>query len=280
MVKFKKAYLALGITLLAGGIAGCSAKSTVNETPTVVEVENEPEIIEEDDAEEKEIEEVAEIENDQDEEGAEEVNAPIENEKAEETTISSVTPEKPTTAPVHTEQKPVTENKPVAETKPQTKPETITKPENVPENKPTTETKPEIKPEVVQGPSVGEIFNGLFKGLEDDFTSGLGESDATMIEDMYGLDFSLVEDFKVMQPLMSGRITEVAVFKVKDSSNVAKVAASCQSRLDYLRNGGAWYPSHVDIVTDYAEIVTVGNYVLFVADEACETIIANFKALV
>ena len=104
----------------------------------------------------------------------------------------------------------------------------------------------------------------------------IGDIPEQLFNDQYGLDASTYKSYKVVIPMMSGVITEIAVIEATDG-NVEIVKAALEARLNTLKNGGAFYPSHVEIVQK-GQIVTKDNFVMLVADEAVESIVANFTA--
>ncbi len=96
-----------------------------------------------------------------------------------------------------------------------------------------------------------------------------------LFKDTYKLDPSTYISYKIVIPQMSSVITEIAVVEAAPGQ-VEAVKAKLQARLDALKNGGAFYPSHVEIVSK-GRVVTHGNFVMMVADEAVNTIVANFS---
>ena len=183
--------------------------------------------------------------------------------------------------------KPESTTKPEASTKPEstTKPEASTKPESTtkPEasTKPESTTKPEAstKPEVPKAPettslSSSEVFSQITSGLE---LPNQMEADADLLMNLYGIDASLLESYCVKMPMMSFQITEIGVFKVKDTNNVDSIVAGINKRADSV--GSMLYPSLQEIF-DSRVVVTKGNYILFAMDENASTIAANFNHLI
>lgn len=73
---------------------------------------------------------------------------------------------------------------------------------------------------------------------------------------------------------------EISAVEVANASDVETVKAIFQARVDYMANGGAWYPEPTEIWTNSSRIVSCGNYVLMVAARDCDSIVADFEALV
>lgn len=76
-------------------------------------------------------------------------------------------------------------------------------------------------------------------------------------------------------PIMPGG-REVALFEVKDKKDIKKAQAAAKYRQSALKES-AWYPSEKDNA-DNSQIITQGNYVLFVADFEADKIVKDFKA--
>ena len=193
--------------------------------------------------------------------------------------------------------KPSTTTKPQASTKPSTttkpqassKPSTTTKPEA--SSKPSTTTKPEAsskpstKPETAPTPSpsapatnttslsCSTIFDKILNGID---TSNMQTVDAQLLNDFYGIDSSLLEDFCVKMPMMSFSITEVGVFKVKDTNNIDSVVSSINKRASDI--GISLYPSLEETYAN-KKIVTKGQYILFAISDDADAIVSNFNAL-
>ncbi len=77
---------------------------------------------------------------------------------------------------------------------------------------------------------------------------------------------------------------ELALVEVKNSSDVDKVKAIFQARIDYMVGdgngpGGAWYPEPTRIWDECSRIVSNGNYVMMVVGEDCDSIVSDFNAL-
>lgn len=260
MMKLNKKLVALVLAISMGAtFVGCSSKEDTKieaETPTP----EEGEVEKEDDA------------------SKEEENTPETEQKPEEEVKPEEKPEEKPDTEVKPEEKPAQkpEQKPGAGAKPEEKP--VQKPEQKPEEKPVQ--KPEQKPEQPATITVSEVYEAMTKGfVPGENFPNLMEMTEDTFKDVYGIDTALLEEYKVMAPMMTGTITEIAVLKVKDASNIETVRAGVEKRLEYLQNGGAMYPSHVDIVQK-GQIVTKGNFVCFVADEQVDTLIANFKEAV
>lgn len=176
-------------------------------------------------------------------------------------------------------QKPVATSKPQASTKPEatvkpeasTKPTATPKPEATPTPAPTPQ--PSASPETT-GLSASEIYTQMTAGLE--FASQVSVDD-TLLQDLYGIDPSILESYCVKMPMLSFSISEVGVFKVKDIKDVATVVAGINKRAESV--GQMLYPSLVETF-EGRKVITRGHYILFAMDEAADTIAGNFNRLI
>ncbi len=275
--------MAIAALALSVAIVGCSSKvptsseTNLNETNTEAPSTSQPQqATTEDSAEEPEAS-ITPEESTEPEESAkpEESTKPEPTTKPEESTQpqESIKPE-PTKKPVATS-KPQTSAKPESTTKPQTtpKPEASTKPVATPKPEATPTPEPSSSPEST-GLSASEIYNKIVEGL--DFSSQM-DVDDTLLQDLYGIDASLLDSYCVKMPMLSFSISEVGVFKVKDIKDVPTIVAGINKRAESV--GQMLYPSLVETF-EGRKIITRGNYILFAMDEAAGTIAGNFNRLI
>ena len=79
-----------------------------------------------------------------------------------------------------------------------------------------------------------------------------------------------------MSPSPAG---DVALVQVTDSADVEAVKTIFQARIDYMVEGGAWYPGPTEMWQNSSRIVSNGNYVMLVVNESCDAIVNDFNAL-
>ena len=79
--------------------------------------------------------------------------------------------------------------------------------------------------------------------------------------------------------MMTMNTSEIVLVQVTNSSDVDKVKAILQSRIDAQVEGGAWYPSAIDAWQNNSRIVSNGNYIMMVVHESCDSIVSDFNAL-
>jgi len=101
--------------------------------------------------------------------------------------------------------------------------------------------------------------------------------DSTLLTDFYGMDTSLLDDFHVKMPMMSFSITEVGVFKVKDVNNIDSIVSALNKRANDI--GMMLYPS-LEETYQNRQIITKGEYILFVISDNVDSIVSSFNTLV
>lgn len=143
----------------------------------------------------------------------------------------------------------------------QPKPETPKPPAPKPEEKPAPkpETKPEIKPEE-KAVATKDIADKLKEGLDLPSTMALDEERA---KEAYGLDTNLLSEYTIYVAMMNVKSDEIAIFKVKDSKDIAKVKESIAKRQEQLTKTWQQYlPDQYEKVQNHI-IIEKGNYVMY-----------------
>ena len=83
-----------------------------------------------------------------------------------------------------------------------------------------------------------------------------------------------------MMTMNNGEFCLVEVSDSKDSEKDVEIVKSIfQSRIDYMVNGGAWYPEPTEIWTNNSRVVSNGNYVMMVVNPDCDAIVTAFNGL-
>ena len=119
-----------------------------------------------------------------------------------------------------------------------------------------------------------EIYNQLIEGIE---LGKLAPITPELFADSYGIDESMLVDYKVMVPVISAVITEIGVFQATEG-NVDAVEAAVKQRLEKLQNGGAFYPEHVEIANK-GQVIKKGNYVIFIADQYVDEMVEKLDTI-
>ena len=105
-------------------------------------------------------------------------------------------------------------------------------------------------------------------------------ADATILDNAYaGLSAISTEQRLVYVCMMTNNPGEFALIQVKDSKDVATVKSILQARIDYMINGGAYYPATTEMWTQNSTVVSNGNYVMMVVNEDKQAIVDSFNAL-
>lgn len=160
------------------------------------------------------------------------------------------------------------------------------KPEDPKPADPAPDTgKPEDQPD-----SAGtETGDGV--SLKDFYTAAAGKyempmgtselTDAETIDYIYpGLaDVSLKQQalYITMMSLNNG---ELSMVEVENEADAETVKAIFEKRVQNMVDGGAWYPGPTEIWTNQSRVKVYGNYVLLTVGENCDSIVADFEALV
>ena len=295
----KQLTVALGLLTLSALFVGCNSNNASQESIVLEEISSEATIDSEENIDTLEttenLEESSENESTLEEETPDStqdatsqehiVDANVDTQKKEEVTTEKV-PTKTEVTQSQTSSKPTT--KPSTNTtttsKPQSststsEPQASTPPQTAPTPSPAP-VQPEASPEdsssnsTVTSLSCSSIFDQITIGMDDSTNMTV---DATLLSDFYGIDASLLEDYCVKMPMLSYSITEVGVFKVKDVNNISSVVAGINKRANDV--GIMLYPS-LEETYERRQIVTKGQYILFVISDDVDSIVSNFNALV
>lgn len=271
----KKQFIAFfTLMTLTLSLTGCgsNAEAPAETTDIVVEEVVETNAPEETPVEEETID--AEEANQEETEITEEAASDKKEESTETAKPNSNTNSSTSTSTQASTSKP--SSSPSASTKPSTNAGSSTKPSTKPSPSPST-TPSTSKPSPSPSPEVSSLsaealFNKAVAGIEFPAQMTL---EADMISDMYSIDISLLDSYMVKVPLMSAHMAEVAVFKVKNANDVSKVVEGINKRAADV--GQMLYPS-LQETYDSRQLITNGNYVLFVMDKSAASIVSNFNA--
>ena len=99
----------------------------------------------------------------------------------------------------------------------------------------------------------------------------LMELTAEELKNLYNLDPAKLTDFSVRVPMMNVKTNEIAIFKVKDTKDVAEVEAAAKQRAEnVMKQFEKYLPDQYENAKNH-KIVVKGNYVLLViSDQADE----------
>ena len=99
-----------------------------------------------------------------------------------------------------------------------------------------------------------------------------------------GLTAISTRQLVVFQPVMSAVVCEIALVEVTDQADVPAVLDILQARVDYMvgdeeNPDAAWYPASIEGWQNNSRIVSNGCYVLLIAYDKCDDIVAQFNTL-
>ena len=88
----------------------------------------------------------------------------------------------------------------------------------------------------------------------------------------------------VYMGMISAAVGEIALVEVENAADVQAVKDIFQARINYqvgddANPGAAWYPASIEGWKNNSRIVSNGNYVMMVALEGADDVVAAFNAL-
>ncbi len=126
-------------------------------------------------------------------------------------------------------------------------------------------------------PTTAEILKAIYSPSKE--FGRLTRKKASEIKILYDLEktgTSYLKSYSVYITEINPGGREIALFEVKNRKDIKKAQAAARYRQSTVKEA-AWYPSEIENATN-SKIVTLGNYVLFVADFETDKIVANFKS--
>lgn len=148
------------------------------------------------------------------------------------------------------------------------------------EPSPTAEPTPEPTstpvPEV--NVPVQDIADQLL-AMEDMFPSAMGFMGEEMITESCGLDFSLLSEYSLNDPMMNVHAHMLYVAKVKDEADVPAVEEAFSKRLELMQDIFSTYlPAQYDLAMA-GQVVSNGKYVLMVVSNDSQAVVDEFNRL-
>ena len=135
----------------------------------------------------------------------------------------------------------------------------------------TNTTEPSTEPK--NYPAVATFFEDTTADYEMPMMMDL---DDDLLQDMYGIDPALLDEYVAKIPGMNVHATEFFVAKVKDG-NMDAVKNGIESRLNALDQTWSQYlPDQYELVQN-AKTVEEGNYILFVVSENADAVASAFS---
>ena len=148
------------------------------------------------------------------------------------------------------------------------------------EPSPTVEPTPEPTP--TPGPEVNvpvqDIADQLL-AMEGMFPPAMGFMGEEMITESCGLDFSLLSEYSLNDPMMNVHAHMLYVAKVKDEADVPAVEEAFSKRLELMQDIFSTYlPAQYDLAMA-GQVVSNGKYVLMVVSNDSQAVVDEFNRL-
>ena len=145
-----------------------------------------------------------------------------------------------------------------------------------PTAEPTPEPTPTPVPEV--NVPVQDIVDALL-AMEDLFPPAMGFMGEEMITESCGLDFSLLSEYSLNDPMMNVHAHMLYVAKVKDEADVPAVEEAFSKRLELMQDIFSTYlPAQYDLAMA-GQVVSNGKYVLMVVSNDSQAVVDEFNRL-
>ena len=145
-----------------------------------------------------------------------------------------------------------------------------------PTAEPTPEPTPTPVPEV--NVPVQDIADQLL-AMEDMFPPAMGFMGEEMITESCGLDFSLLSEYSLNDPMMNVHAHMLYVAKVKDEADVPAVEEAFGKRLTLMQDIFSTYlPAQYDLAMA-GQVVANGKYVLMVVSNDSQAVVDEFNRL-
>jgi predicted nucleotidyltransferase len=120
-----------------------------------------------------------------------------------------------------------------------------------------------------------EMVDGMLAKIEQ---PALVEMTGDMVKQMYYFDPALLEEYTIMSPMMNVKTNEVAVFKVKDTKDIAAVEEGVKKRAaDVQKTFETYLQDQYENAKNY-KLVAKGNYVFFVISDQPDKFVTEFDS--
>ncbi|RUT38512.1 DUF4358 domain-containing protein [Paenibacillus anaericanus] len=105
----------------------------------------------------------------------------------------------------------------------------------------------------------------------------LMELPAEMVNELYHLNPTLLDQYTIMTPMMNIKTNEIAILKVKDAKDIPTVEEAVKQRAtDIQKQFETYLPDQYENARNY-KLVTKGNYVIFIISENADDIEKAFE---
>ena len=138
---------------------------------------------------------------------------------------------------------------------------------------------PEATPEVTPVPEVNvpvQTIADEILAMPETFPA-LGFMGEELLTEMFGIDFALLEEYSLNDPMMNVHAHILYIAKVKDAADMETVKAAFQTRLEAMQASFEMYlPEQYDMAME-GKIVDNGRYVMLVVAPDTEAVIEKFN---
>jgi predicted nucleotidyltransferase len=123
-----------------------------------------------------------------------------------------------------------------------------------------------VEPEL----STNEMVDKMLEKVEQPM---LMELPADQVTAIYHIDPDKLEEYSIRIPMMNVKTNEIAILKVKDAADLAEVEEAVKQRAENVQKQFETYlPDQYENAKNY-QLVTKGNYVLFVISEEADELV-------
>ena len=148
---------------------------------------------------------------------------------------------------------------------------------------PATPEAPAVEPETPAVEPAATDLNAFVMHLADkhgeNFAANANVVEFGMHNDLYpGISDVNTKQLAIYQPMMGAVVCEIALAEVADAADVDTVREIFQARIDAQVDGGAWYPESIEGWKNNSYVVAKGNFVMMIAWQLCDDVVADFLA--
>lgn len=180
-------------------------------------------------------------------------------------------------------------SKPTDKNQSNKKTETTTKPKNNGSTQNTNNTKPQnpapVKPnKPTPKPEKPAEVNVAVKDIGEKIMSQVGFAkmlsvSGERVKESYPFDEGMVSEYVVYQAMINVRSDELAIFKLKDKSNMPNIEKAINTRLEQLeRIWGSYLPDQHEKVKNHI-IIKKGNYIMFAISDNQQKVEEVFNSI-
>ena len=123
------------------------------------------------------------------------------------------------------------------------------------------------------GVTANEMVDEMLMQVEQ---PAMMELTTDQVKEIYNIDPEMLEEYAIRIPMMNVKTNEIAILKVKNEADVPKVEEALKQRAENVQKQFETYlPDQYENAKNY-QLVTKGNYVLFVISEQADELISVY----